>query len=298
MFIHTLGKISSFFPHSAVAVSMLADAVIPCNLSRREDQDRWSGWSAPCFLLLLFWGQQSVSTPWAPQGDPRVVLRKPTGGAVVPCSGWGLGCSQSLFPQGGQRTLVTPLPVHIRKGCSASLHGGNNSSSQRQPPQLVEIKKTLSFPLQWLTVAFFLTGMQGWKLPKFLSLQGTAGRGGRPQLVTADGYLELCLPWWPGKWSKGHWPSRRPWGPSHWQLSHPSPSHPRDTTRISPSSIYTLKMYLSTAYLSPVIVKYLNEDSQKQIFHEIENLLSTSVSLKLKCLLRCVWGGLDGGTEG
>ena len=57
-------------------------------------------------------------------------------------------------------------------------------------------------------------------------------------------------------------------------------------------------MYLSMAYLSPVIVKYLNEDSQKQIFHEIENLLSTSVSLKLKCLLRCVCGGLDGGTEG
>ena len=57
-------------------------------------------------------------------------------------------------------------------------------------------------------------------------------------------------------------------------------------------------MYLSRAYLSPVIVKYLNEDSQKQIFHEIENLLSTSVSLKLKCLLRCVGGGLDGGTEG
>ena len=57
-------------------------------------------------------------------------------------------------------------------------------------------------------------------------------------------------------------------------------------------------MYLSMAYLSPVIVKYLNEDSQKQIFHDIENLLSTSVSLKLKCLLRCVCGGLDGGPEG
>ena len=141
--------------------------------------------------------------------------------------------------------------------------------------------------------SFLFDWNSGLKITKIPKPAGHSWPWGRPQLVTGDGFLELCLPWWPGKWSKGHWLSRRPWGSSHWQPSHPRPSHPmpRDTTRISTSSIHTLKMYLSMAYLSPVTVMYLNEDSQEQIFHEIENLWSTPVSLKLKCLLRWCGGG-------
>ena len=49
-----------------------------------------------------------MSTPWAPHGDPRVVLRKPTGGAVVPCSGWGVGCRQRACSHREDRRRWSP----------------------------------------------------------------------------------------------------------------------------------------------------------------------------------------------
>ena len=37
--VHSIHLEKALFPPSAVAVSMLVDEVIPCNLSTREDQD-------------------------------------------------------------------------------------------------------------------------------------------------------------------------------------------------------------------------------------------------------------------
>lgn len=135
---------SSFFP-LCCSSSCWRDAVIPRSLSR-EGGPRLLIRLVSTSLLLLLSAAVSVYTLGTLKEIPELFSRSRQ---VVLWSrardgAWAAVRACSLM--GGWRTLVTPLPVYIRKGCSASPHGRNNSSSQRQPPKLVEIKKTLSFP--------------------------------------------------------------------------------------------------------------------------------------------------------
>ena len=113
-------KNNCFSLHSAVTASMLANAVKPPNLSRREDQDCWPRLQSTSLSSLSLVLGAAVSTPSGhlreSQGCPQEADRWCCGPVLRMEPGTQ---SESLFPKGGQKAPVTDLRM---SGKDALLH--------------------------------------------------------------------------------------------------------------------------------------------------------------------------------